>query len=136
MKNENYEHCKKIAEDLEAVINGEVVTCPECGQAVTLDDDGEVFTCPCCGHSCDIDDAEPVSIYEFLGDIYNIEYRIDSSKEYRSIQLMIACGGPNIYLDTASGDVELYWWTERARYPMSRDVINELDYFGEELWNC
>lgn len=133
---EHNEHCKEIAERLEAFARGYLARCPECGEDIEPDD-SDTFTCPHCGHSCDVDELEPLSIYDYFTDsIYNIEYRCDSRKEYKSVQIMVACGGPNIYLDTASGDVELYWWTERGRYPMSSSVIRALDEFAEELWNC
>ena len=53
-----------------------------------------------------------------------------------ALALMVACGGPNIYLDTASKDVELYWWSEHARYPMSYEAVEALDDWADEMWRC
>jgi hypothetical protein len=47
----------------------------------------------------------------------------------------VAYGGPTIYIDTDSGDVELYWWNERARYPLSSSARDAVDEWAEEYWN-
>lgn len=136
---ENTRHCKHIAEELDEYVSGNVRRCPECGEEIRRDDWGEIgeqFKCPECGHTTDPDEWEQLSVWDFLSDVYNVEFRVDSTKELRSVQIMVTCGGPNIYLDTASKDVELYWWTERARYPMSYDVVQALDDWAEEYWGC
>lgn len=134
---ENTKYCKRIAEELESYYNGEIYRCPDCGEEFEIDTEEEKHICPCCGKEIDLEEAEQVSLWDyFVSDIYNIEYRCDGSKEYRSVQLMIACGGPNIYIDTASGDVELYWWSERARWPIMKEIIEEIDYIFEEQFNC
>ena len=82
-------------------------------------------------------DVYPIDIVEYLGDgIYDVEYTIGREKDYRGVRLMVACGGPNIYINTNNGDVELYWWNESARYPMSSDVVNMIDSIYEELFAC
>lgn len=134
---ENREHCKHIAENLEAYTAGNIYRCPECNEEIQLPDDvGDKYRCPHCETVSDIDDLEQLSIWDYLDDVFDIEYRIDSNKELRSVQLMVACGGPNIYIDTASKAVELYWWGERANYPISYDAATEIDAWAEELYKC
>lgn len=137
-EDENRAHCRRIAEELDAFINGEVKRCPECGEIHRRDwgDVGDAFKCPNCGEVASVDDWEWLGVYDFLEDSYDIEYRIGSDRELRSVQIMVACGGPNIYLDTASKDVELYWWSERARYPLSYEAVAALDEWAEELYRC
>lgn len=134
---DNWTHCKHIAHELEAYVNGEVYRCPECGEILRLPENvGDKYRCPHCCEVNEVNDLEQLGVYDFLEDVYDIEYRCDGRRNYRSVQIMVACGGPNIYLDTASGDVELYWWSDRARYPMSRDAVAALDEWAEEYWNC
>ena len=147
MNNENYEHCKAIAENLEQVASGgcfmhdgelfpidtddfsEVKGC-------RYDEENDMYIMPDGEELCEVD-VYPVSWFDWLGDNeYDIEYTIGGNKEYRSVRLMIACGGPNIYINTKSGDVELYWWGESARYPMSIDVVNMIDSTYEEIFTC
>ena len=145
--NENYEHCKAIAENLEQVASGDYFMYDGELFPIDTDDFSEVKGCrydeendmyimPDGEELCDRD-VYPVDILEWLGDgIYDVEYTIGSNKEYRGVRLMIACGGPNIYLNTRTGDVELYWWNESAQYPMDSDVVNMIDSIYEELLNC
>ena len=135
---ENTAHCKHIAKTVDAYANGDVRKCPECGETINRewDDVGDVFRCPECGHVDDVDGFEEQTIWDYLNDVYDVEFRVDSSKELRSVQIMVACGGPNIYLDTASRDVELYWWTESARRPLSYEAVQALDDWAEEYWGC
>lgn len=135
---ENTRHCKAIAKDVNAYAAGDVHKCPECGALLNRDDwdDMDVFRCPECGHVDDVDAFDVQSIWDYLDDVLNVEFRVDSSKELRSVQIMVACGGPNIYLDTASRDVELYWWTESARWPLSTAAVEALDDWAEEYWGC
>lgn len=133
---ENREHCRRIAEDVAEYAAGNVYRCPDCGEVFTAPEDCEKYRCPDCGNVADLDKYEQLSLYDYLTDCYDIEYRCDSNREYRSVQIMIACGGPNIYLDTASKSVELYWWTDRAEWPLSYDSIAALDEWAEEYWNC
>ena len=136
---ENRKHCQYIAEELEKYASGEIYRCPECGEYCSIEEEenenGEtIYKCGC---GC-ITEYEPeqLSLHDYFSDCLDIEYRVSSSKEYRSVCIMVTCGGPNIYIDTETKNVELYWWGERANYPISYDVINEIDAWAEEYWNC
>lgn len=137
-RDENRDHCRSIALELEQYAAGNVYRCPDCGSLVDLPEDvGDKYKCPCCGTVHETDDLEQQSLYDYFEDVYNVEYRVGSDREtINSVQLMVACGGPNIYIDTASRAVELYWWNERASYPISYDVCNEIDDWAQELWSC
>ena len=136
---ENRNHCKRIAELLEEYVNGDIYKCPECGDHCNTEEgeneDGEtIYKCSCgCVYEYE---PEQMTLYDYLEDILDVEYRISGRGEYRSVQIMVACGGPNIYIDTASKQVELYWWTDRANYPISYDAADALDEWAEEYYNC
>lgn len=147
MNNENMEHCKAIAEELEKVASGDYfmydcelfpIDTEEFSEVkgCRYDDENELYIMPD-GEELFAGDVYPADFFDWLGDNeYDIEYTIGSNKEYRSVRIMIACGGPNIYIDTRSCDVELYWWSERASYPMSRSVIDMIDSTYEEMFAC
>lgn len=136
---ENREHCKHIAQDIERIADGGVYTCPECGEMVTMieteDADGFTVYELSCGHTVEYE-PDNVTFYEYFSDVYDIEYRIGSDREYRSVKLLVACGGPNIYIDTARRAVLLYWWTDSAEYPISSDACDEIDSAFEEIFEC
>ena len=147
MMNKNQEQCKYIADDLEKVASGDYFMYDGDLYRIDKDDFSEANGCyydeendmyiMADGEEFCEGDVYPVDVFEWLGDgVYDVEYTIGSDKEYRSVRLMVACGGPDIYLNTSTGDVELYWWNESARYPMSSDVVNMIDSIYEELFGC
>ena len=133
---ENRSRCKRIADELEAYVDGLVYRCPECGEIhrfpATV---GDKYRCPYCHTVADIEDYEQLSIWDYMSDILDIEYRCGSDREYRSCKITVACGGPNIYIDTASAMIKLYWWTEYAEYPLSYAARDAIDEWAEEYWN-
>lgn len=142
-EDDNRETCKRIAEELEAYASGDCVKCPHCGEThykydfdESENEDGEtVYTCPDCGEEVDdFDDLDMLSLYDYLSDNYGIEYRIGNSGELRSAEIMIACGGPNIYIDTDRRAVVLYWWGSSAEYPIN--CAADVDEYAAELWEA
>ncbi len=80
----------------------------------------------------------PFELWDYFNDsVYNLEYRVPSRDEDpTSVQIMVACGGPNIYIDTKSGEVELYWWSESGSYPMRRETACAIEEYFIDLYNC
>lgn len=139
MKNENFEMCKSIAHEVEAYAEGNVYRCPECGETFrndtsAFDPETETYTLPC-GCSTD-EEPEQLSLYDYFEDLLDIDWILNSQKEYKACRILVAFGGPNIYIDTLSGYVELYWWNETARYKLLSETVSAIDEWAEEWWNC
>lgn len=144
--NENFERCKRIAETLEAYANANGYKCPHCGEFHEMNEyeetehtneDGETcYTCPNCGETIEENELDAVSLWDYFTDCYDIEYRIGSDKQLRSVCVMVACGGPNIYIDTAQKAVLLRWWTESAEYPIAYETAETINEYFEEFYNC
>lgn len=104
-----------------------------------VDDDPDTFNeyylFPC-GDKVDIDDTEPLSLYDWFTDdtIYNLEYVLDSNKELTAVRVMVACGGPNIYINTWDKQVELFWWTESGKYYLPADLCDSITSVIDELF--
>lgn len=98
--------CKCIAEELEAYASGE-----------RLDEDGE-----------------PLGLYDYIADALDIQYIVDARRVYRSCRIWVMLGGPNVWIDTEERAVKLTWATDRAEYPISWDVCDEIDRLMDELW--
>ena len=134
---ENREHCKYIADELERYADGEVYRCTECGEICTIeeaeDEDGFTVYKTSCGCTLDYE-PDQMSVYDFISDALDIEVSCSLDREYRSARVMVAYGGPNIYIDTARKAVELYWWTDRAEYPISSSAADALDEAIAEYW--
>ena len=130
---ENRKHCIEIARILEAINEGRVYRCPECGEFITEGDK----ICHCCKAEIDLDDCEQASFFDYFTDsAFDIEYRIGSDRAFRSARIMVACGGPNIFVDTGAREIQLYWWTDRASCPIDPEACEAINECFEELYNC
>lgn len=133
----NREHCKEIADTLEAITEGRLYKCPNCGEFIS---DNQLF-CGC-GQQVDLigdDENEPfeeVTFWDYFGDALDINYITNAKKEYIACRIMVAYGGPNIYVNTWDGKVELRWWTDSAEFWISRDTCNAIDEWAEDYFNC
>ena len=66
--------------------------------------------------------------------VYDIRYIVDSEKKYLGAMLMVAGGGPTIWVNTWTNEVEGYWGGDRVTWAF-RDEIG-LDDYNEEIYNC
>ena len=82
------------------------------------------------------EEGEVATFYDYFNDALDIEYTIGSDKAYRGVRIMVACGGPNIYVDTRAGEVQLFWWTDHATAWVQREVCDAIDEVWEEYYNC
>ena len=105
---ENREYCKRIAKEIE-----------ECAAGKMVDDDGN-----------------QISLYDYLFDVLDYEFTIDSRKEYVSAKIWVTLGGPNIWIDTRERAVKLAWGADREEYPLDWDVCDEIDGIMQEIYEC
>ena len=135
--NKHDEHCKAIADRLEAIADGRLYKCPECGEYV---EDNALF-CEC---GCQVDligdeendgePWEPVTMYDYFEDMLDIDFIVTHDKQYKACRIMVAWGGPNIYINTWDKQVELFWWTETGKFYLSGDVCDAIDEWAEECY--
>lgn len=124
-KTKNTNHCKGIALDLEAVCEGRAYY-DENGDFIVLDDDVEAP-----------EDYYQVDMLDYLGDgVYDIEYRLNSNRDFKNVALMVACGGPNIWIDAGNCKVELFWWGDYAYWSISPTVCDEINSLFEGIYDC
>ena len=72
----------------------------------------------------------------FEGQILDINYVVDSEHRYKAVILLVAWGGPNIYVDTYTGSVDGYWWGTTSSWRMHSELIKVLDDYFEEYYKC
>ena len=66
----------------------------------------------------------------FMEDALDIQYIINQDKTYRGARILVAFGGPNIWVNTQQNQVEGYWWGDDA----TADFIDNIgldDYLKE-----
>ena len=82
------------------------------------------------------DEGDLMTGYHWLEDVMDYRYLIDSSGELLKVELLVAFGGPNIWVhiwNDGTGSVEGYWWDDRATANFYRDSMDvfecaRLDY--------
>jgi hypothetical protein len=65
---------------------------------------------------------------------YDIRYYVDSRKEYLGAEVMVAGGGPNIWVNTYTKQVEGYWGGDKVLEPFIDNL--GLDDYCEEMYGC
>lgn len=82
---------------------------------------------------------ESSDFWEYLAnlDIYNIDFTVTSCSgglEYKSVCIMVACGGPNIYIDTGEGALVGAWGGDREKIYLGNNIINDMNNYFEDYY--
>ena len=67
---------------------------------------------------------------DWMEDVYDIEWTTHRDHSYRAARLLVAGGGPTIWVNTMTDNVEGYWGTDRVKHGFS-DQIGLDDYLLE-----
>ena len=70
----------------------------------------------------------------WMEDVYDIRYILDREKRYMGAELMVAGGGPTIWVNLDTKYVEGYWGGDRVQWAF-RDNLG-LDEYCEEMYGC
>ena len=68
----------------------------------------------------------------WMEDVYDIRYIVDREKRYFSAELMVAGGGPTIWVNLNTKEVEGYWGSDRVNEPFIDNL--DLDGYLEEMY--
>ena len=71
---------------------------------------------------------------DWMEGTYDIRYTVDSRKEYMGAEIMVAGGGPTIWVNTWKKEVEGYWGGDKCTHHF-RDEVG-LDDYNEEMYYC
>ena len=78
--------------------------------------------------------GEVQTAYDYLQDVLDIQYIVNGKGEYLGARVLVAFGGPNIWVDTQRGIVEGFWWGDYATASFEDGM--DLDDALSELWAC
>ena len=142
MKDENFQTCLAISRELDNVVEGKLHKCHYCHNTFNIDDakettnadDDTVYICPNCKEHIDEYELKQIDLYDYLSDAFDIDYIINSRKEYQSVRITVATGGPAIWIDTDKRAACLAWWGEAAQASILPQTCNAIDQYGEELY--
>ena len=76
-----------------------------------------------------------ISGHDYLADALEINYIVSQDAQYLGARILVAFGGPNIWIDTRAGFVEGHWWGDSATARIDGDSM-DLDECLSELWEC
>jgi hypothetical protein len=79
--------------------------------------------------------GETQTAFDYLQDALDIEYIVSSKKEYLGARVLVAFGGPNIWVNTRTQQVEGYWWGDSCVMSYDKDEM-DIDGALSELYNC
>ena len=71
----------------------------------------------------------------YFDDYLDVDYIINSSKEYQSARIWVTVGGPGIWIDTEKSTVEISWGSTRKTAYLSYNVRDEIDEIFEEIYS-
>ena len=78
------------------------------------------------------EDDEGTLASRFMEHVYDIRYIVDREKRYYSAELMVAGGGPTIWVNLNTKEVEGYWGSDRVNEPFIDNL--GLDDYMEEMY--
>ena len=82
----------------------------------------------------DISNGDGTSASEFMDSTYDIRYIVDREKRYMAAELLVAGGGPTIWVNLNTGYVEGYWGGDKVEHPFTDNL--GLDDYCEEMYGC
>ena len=85
----------------------------------------------CRSIAMDITDSKE-DAHKWMEDVYDIRYLVGSDKKYLGAQLMVAGGGPTIWVNTYTKEVEGYWGGDRVTWSFQDNI--GLDDYCQEMY--
>ena len=76
-------------------------------------------------------EGKNVYMQDFMDHVYNIEWITHQDHSYKAARLLVAGGGPNIWVNTQDGTVDGYWGTDKVHWGYVDNI--GLDDYLEEL---
>ena len=71
---------------------------------------------------------------DWMDGVYDIRYIVDREKRYMAAELMVAGGGPTVWVNLDTKYVEGYWGGDKVTEPFIDNL--GLDDYCEEMYGC
>ena len=71
---------------------------------------------------------------DWMEGTYDIRYLVDREKRYMAAEILVAGGGPTIWVDTWDNEVKGYWGSDRVTVPFADNL--GLNDYCEEMYGC
>ena len=77
-------------------------------------------------------DGDDVTVSQWMEGTYDIRYYINRDKSYLGAEIMVAGGGPTVWVNTYTRQVEGYWGGDKVFEPFADEL--GLDDYCEEMY--
>ena len=77
-------------------------------------------------------EGKNVYMQDFMEGVYDIRYIVDREKRFYSAELLVAGGGPTIWVNLNTMEVEGYWWGDKVQEPFIDNL--GLDDYCEDMY--
>ena len=71
---------------------------------------------------------------EYMENVYDIEWITHQDKSYKAARLLVAGGGPNIWVNLQTNTVDGYWGCDKVTWGFVDNI--GLDDYCEEMYGC
>jgi hypothetical protein len=75
-----------------------------------------------------------ITAHEWMENVYNIEWITRQDHSYKAARLLVAGGGPNIWVNLLTNTVDGYWGCDKVEHVFVDNI--GLDDYLEELHSC
>lgn len=82
------------------------------------------------------EDGNVTSPMDYVCDVLDVRYVLNSEKECIGGELLVTFGGPNIWVKPLESKVTGYWWGDYAETTFSRESADELNGAICEIFGC
>lgn len=105
-----------------------------CGYEVTELEPGAWY-CAECDEELEAHEVDGVlSAWDYLDDVLDWRYTIERDGSYRSAEIAITLGGPNVWIHTGSNELHVYWGGDHVVRTLPSEFTDALDEVLEEWY--
>ena len=79
----------------------------------------------------EITEGEDADVGQWMEGVYDIEWITYQDGRYKAARLLVAGGGPSIWVNLHTHEVEGYWWGDHCKCPFVDNL--QLDEYLEDL---
>ena len=73
--------------------------------------------------------------FDYLSDALDFEWILNSDKTLKGARILVAFGGPNIWINTVTEEVEGYWYHDKVIMSYYKDEL-DLDHAVQTIYDC
>lgn len=84
----------------------------------------------------DEDEDEEYNIGVYLERCLDFKFIINSDFTYHGVEVVVAFGGPSVWINTSEERIYIAWWNQSAKAHLSSGICEAIDDYFNELYCC